>query len=84
MYRITDWGSPNMNDFEKETIDNAESVTDAAQETAENEVNAVIEEAAEEAPKPVRKAAAHMTASAAALNAEKSISAEENPAKSSR
>ena len=54
-----------MSDFEQNTN---EEITGSVTETAE-EVTEAVEEAVEEAPKK-KKAAAHMTASAAALNAD--------------
>lgn len=71
-----------MSDFEKDTMENIES-TDAAENTAEAVTDAAdevteaaetaeqaVEEAAAEPEKPAKKKAVHMTASAAALNAD--------------
>ncbi len=61
-----------MNEFEQnlneELTESVTEATEAAEEAVSEAAEAAVEEAAEEAPK--KKAAVHMTASAAALNAE--------------
>ena len=67
-----------MSEFENENMNELENAAETASETVE-EITEAVSEAAEEAAEeiveeaPVRKAAVHMTASAAALNAEGEI-----------
>ena len=67
-----------MSEFENENMNELENAAETASETVE-EITETVSEAAEEAAEeiaeeaPVRKAAVHMTASAAALNAEGEI-----------
>ena len=57
-----------MSEFENENINELESAAETASETVEEVTGTAVEPVEEAAP--VRKTAVHMTASAAALNAE--------------